>query len=88
MSGEPLYLRQLLKLKRISGRSPYQGLLEIPRTKKPTWGDKAFQKAAPELWNELPNHVRNQDKLESFKKALKTHLFDVYGKETHLTYAN
>ncbi len=84
---QPIYLRELLRRRRSSVRSPYHGLLEVPKTKRPTWGDRAFRKAAPELWNELPNHVRKHDKLEGFKKALKTHLFDVYGKEVHLTYA-
>ena len=85
--NQPTYLRELLRLKRVSTRSQYRGLLEIPKTKRPTWGDRAFQKAAPELWNELPNHVRNQDKLAQFKKSLKTHLFDVYGKDIHLKHA-
>ncbi len=85
--NQPVYLRELLQTRRSSARSPYYGLLEVPKTKRPTWGDRAFRKAAPELWNELPNHVRNHDKVESFKKALKTHLFDIYGEEVHLTYA-
>ncbi len=71
----------------ISACSPYQGLLEVPKLRRPTQEDRAFRKAAPELWNKLPNHVRNHNKLESFKKALKTHLFDIYGEEVHLIYA-
>ena len=38
-------------------------------------GDRAFSNAAPALWKKLPDSVRNIETLESFKIALKTHLF-------------
>ena len=40
-------------------------------------GDRAFCNAAPKLWNELPEDVRNINRLESFKTALKTYLFKI-----------
>ena len=37
--------------------------------------DRAFFRSAPSLWNSLPNALRKQEKLNTFKKNLKTHLF-------------
>ena len=38
-------------------------------------GDRAFQSAAPKLWNSLPAEIRNIQTLTSFKRALKTYFF-------------
>ena len=40
-----------------------------------TLGDRAFQQAAPKLWNNLPTFIRNLKSLNSFKAATKTHYF-------------
>ena len=37
--------------------------------------DRAFSSAAPNLWNNLPLHIRLEDNFERFKSLLKTHLF-------------
>ena len=51
-------------------------LLEIEKVKTyTTLGDRAFQVAAPKLWNNLPFNIRSSLFLPSFKKALKTYLF-------------
>ena len=47
--------------------------LNEPRSKR-SWGDRAFSRAAPRLWNKLPSHVKSCSSLTQFKKALKTHL--------------
>ncbi len=52
--------------------------LEIPKTKLKSCGDRAFCKAAPILWNDLPHELKNIDKLNTFKSRLKTHLFTLY----------
>ena len=44
------------------------------KTKK-TLGDRAFQVAAPFLWNKLPRSAREATNLESFKTLIKTFLF-------------
>lgn len=56
-------------------RSEKKKLLEEDRTKLAT-GDRAFAKAAPVLWKELPQRLRDCDKLKDFKEQLKTFLFD------------
>ncbi len=56
-------------------------LLKILATKLVTCGDRAFQEAAPTLWNDLPTNLRNIESLTSFKTRLKTHLFTKYYKK-------
>ena len=51
-------------------------LLERPSVKtKKTLGDRAFQVAAPFLWNKLPRSVREATNLESFKTLIEIFLF-------------
>ena len=42
---------------------------------KKTLGGRSFSSAAPNLWNNLPLHIRLEDNFERFKSLLKTHLF-------------
>jgi hypothetical protein len=54
--------------------------LTVPTTNLKTFGDRAFAAVAPKLWNELPLHIRQIKKLEPFKSAIKTRLFqECYG---------
>ena len=73
----PSYLCDILQPYRParSLRSSSYGLLVIPRARTSTYGDRAFSIAAPRLWNDLPEDIRNADCLSSFKCLLKTHLF-------------
>ena len=56
-------------------RSADSFLLRVPRTRLKNYGDKAFEKAASELWNHLPIYIRTSSSVSSFKKQLKTYLF-------------
>ena len=38
-------------------------------------GERAFQAAAPHLWNELPLQLRTIGSVETFKNSIKTFLF-------------
>ncbi len=79
----PIYLQELLKI--VPGhRTQYKNMLTIPKVNNKTHGDIAFGKAAPVLWNALPNELRDINTIEKFKKHLKTHLFKLYMRETHL----
>ena len=75
----PEYLKGLVKVKRTSRynlRSDGGLLLEdySARSKK-TLGDRAFKRAAPKIWNILPEDIRMQDNYNIFKGQLKTHYF-------------
>ena len=73
------YLIDLIAIKeqqRHNLRSASGLILKYPSLKlKKTLGDRAFSSAAPNLWNNLPLHIRLEDNFERFKSLLKTHLF-------------
>lgn len=48
--------------------------LEEPRSRT-NWGCRAFERAAPRLYNRLPPEVRQSPNCAVFRKRLKTHLF-------------
>ncbi len=50
-------------------------LLVEPKTRLVSYGDRAFCKVAPKLWNRLPRDIRHSKSINSFKCSLKTHLF-------------
>ena len=74
----PVYLQKLLHLyePKRNLRSSDKGILDRSKTRTVA-GDRAFCNAAPKLWNELPDDIRNVEHLEAFKTALKTHLFQI-----------
>ena len=73
----PAYVRDMLCIYEPPRplRSAGMSLLVVPKTRLSTYGDRCFQKAAPVLWNNLPDTVKRSDTLDIFKKRLKTHLF-------------
>ena len=74
----PHYLQELLTPQPTSRslRSANTNTLHMPRTKLHSMGDRAFSSAAPRLWNALPDHLRAPQPLETFKRLLKTYLFN------------
>lgn len=56
-------------------RSSNQNLLVVPQSRFRTLGDRSFQAVATRLWNALPRFLRCLDLVETFKKQLKTFLF-------------
>ena len=56
-------------------RSMSQSVLKVPIPKTVTYGSRSFRVAASQLWNTLPNHVKDAASIDSFKRQLKTHLF-------------
>ena len=76
----PDYLSDILKLRKAphSLRSEIKLLLDVPRTRTCTYGDRAFSVCAPALWNALPDEIRFETELSVFKTKLKTHLFEKF----------
>ena len=56
-------------------RSSDSLLLTAPQSRLRSFGDRAFDHAAPRLWNGFPISLRSANNLNSFKKALTTFLF-------------
>ena len=50
-------------------------LLRKPYINHLTFTSYALKYAAPELWNELPLHIREIKDVTAFKYQLKTHLY-------------
>ena len=75
---QPVYLRSLIaiSLPSRSLRSKRGITLSIPRNKTNT-GARAFSSCAPSLWNNLPLSVRSASSVATFRRRLKTYLFDL-----------
>ena len=76
----PFYLQGLISFKeacKYKLRSDCDGLLLNPLKFKTltTLGDRSLAVAAPQLWNSLPYAIRSCSSVASFKKILKTFLF-------------
>jgi len=48
----------------------------VPRTRTKC-GDRAFSVAGPTVWNNVPESVRSAETLASFKRKLKSYLFNI-----------
>ena len=85
--GQPVYLRELIH-PYTSSRNTRQSTpkLKFLHTPPPPFDckvhksvklfSKSFSHYAPVLWNSFPFHIRNSPSVASFRKHLKTHLFD------------
>ena len=71
------YLSEYCKL--MTGRSHLRSanvcLLSVPRTRT-TYGDRSFAVSGPLAWNSLPVALRSSDVEETFRRHLKTFLFN------------
>ena len=75
---QPVYLRSLIatSLPSRSLRSNRGITLSIPRIRTNT-GARAFRSCAPSLWNNVPLSVHSATSVATFRRRLKTYLFDL-----------
>lgn len=74
----PAYIRDMIEVQSNSEhdlRSNGQNLLITKSWSTATYGPRNFINIAPILWNNLPDTLRHCEKLATFKRLLKTHLF-------------
>ena len=78
----PTYLQELLHVycPTRSLRSCDSLLLVEQRERVLSYGGRAFQCAAPRLWNQLPAHIRKIESTPVFARHLKTFLFARYSR--------
>ena len=78
MKKQPVYLHSMLatSLPSHSLRSNNDNSLSVPMVKTNT-GTRAFHSWGPSLWNNLPVSIHSAFSVATFKKHLKTHLFDL-----------
>ena len=83
--GQPVYLRELIhpytSSRNTRQSTPKLNFLHIPtfdcKVKKSVkFFSNSFSHYAPVLWNSLPFQIRNSPSVASFRKHLKTHLFN------------
>jgi len=76
-TAHPLYLSELIThyLPSKVLRSSNTNLLARPSGITSNFTYRAFSVSAPSTWNSLPTHIRSLDKLSTFKRELKSHLF-------------
>ena len=73
-ANAPPYLSDLLTPLHVgwySLRSNEQNLLIVPKTMRKTFGDRAFAKAGPFLWNELPTDIVKRQQWKLLKTDLR-----------------
>ena len=51
-------------------------MLKFPIKPKATLGERAFVFSTPKLWNALPRLIRESTSVDTFKRKLKTRLFE------------
>ena len=75
----PKYLADLLEVQESCRvlRSNKKNRLKIPMTRTKTLGTRAFTYAAPAVWNSLPDYIKNTKCIDTFKRLLKTHYFEL-----------
>ena len=75
----PLYLQHLLNdynpVRQLRSSSKQLFLPYNVSTK--SYGYRAFQHAVPQLWNKLPENIKECTTVDSFKSMLKSHLFKI-----------
>ena len=76
-SKQPAYLNAMLTPARNSRqlRSTSSNPLYIPRVKTGA-GTRTFTVAAPTMWNSLPARVKSEGNIVSFRRRLKTYIFN------------
>ena len=74
---QPVYLRSLIAISPSPSLRSNRGItLSIPRIKTNT-GARAFRSCAPSLWNNLPLFVRSATSVATFRRRVKTYLFNL-----------
>ena len=53
-------------------------ILDIPKVRSKMYGERSFSHSAPKIWNSLPFNLRHALTITSFKRQLKTHLFNQF----------
>ena len=75
----PSYLGPLVLVADVPGRRPLRSAntdcLMVPHVRLSSVGNRAFPVAAPRVWNSLPYKVTSPQSLYSFRRHLKTFLF-------------
>ena len=68
----PSYLHDLISIKDQKCNFRHQDKTVLPRVRTTRYGLNSFQYNAAQIWNELPNHFRQETSLEHFENLIHT----------------
>ena len=68
----PQYLHDLIDIKARSYNFRSKNTTAVPRVRTTMYGIKSFRYNAAQIWNELPNHCRQESSLILFRKIIQT----------------
>jgi hypothetical protein len=68
----PSYLHDLISIKDQKYNFRHQGKAVLPRVRTTRYGLNSFRYNAVQIWNELPNHFRQETSLEHFQNIIHT----------------
>jgi hypothetical protein len=68
----PSYLYDLINIKKHQYSFRYSNTTELPQVRTIRYGINSFRYTASKLWNELPEHFRNETNVSQFSKLIST----------------
>ena len=68
----PSYMQQLLSIKNCTYETRISNQLNLPVFKTKTYGQNSFRYKGAQIWNNLPNNIKNVPDLKMFKEILCT----------------
>ena len=68
----PSYLHDLISIKDQKYNFRHQDKAVLPRVRTTRYGLNSFRYNAAQIWNQLPNHFRQETSLEHFKNIIHT----------------
>jgi len=68
----PQYLHDLIDIKARSYNFRSKNTAAVPRVRTTRYGLKSFRYNAAQIWNELPNHCRQESSFDQFRNIIQT----------------
>jgi hypothetical protein len=66
----PIYMKEIFTLN--TRESSKSNTLKVKAQNSKKYGTDSLRSLGPRIWNALPNHIRNENNLESFKQLINT----------------
>jgi hypothetical protein len=68
----PQYVHDLIDIKARSYNFREKNTAAVPRVRTTRYGLKSFRYNAAQIWNELPNHCRQESSFDQFRNIIQT----------------
>ena len=67
----PSYMNEIFKKLSHITSLRYPNNLEVPKINQALFGTRSIRKIGPEIWNKLPENIKNSTSLHQFKRYIK-----------------